>query len=152
YMAFDYDHTGGHFLGNNIVDVDKAFDRAGHIQEDVTYVGGGKFVTFEYTSFAAFQVGQGDFTAIYIHPFQARQGNLAEEVTYVLPKPTEENPQAEDWTLIEYDSSGGHFQVKNAVADRAWDPSGQHFAYDVVYGNGVSGAFEYTNTLVTDLT
>src|SRR5262249_50089826 len=43
YMAFDYDHTGGHFLGNNIVDVDKAFDRAGHIQEDVTYVGGGKF-------------------------------------------------------------------------------------------------------------
>jgi hypothetical protein len=77
FSAFDYDHTGGHYLGGNIHDVDKAFDRAGHIQEDVTYeLVANKFTTFEYTSTAAYQVAQGGFFTLLIRPFQDSQGNL----------------------------------------------------------------------------
>src|SRR5262245_47974272 len=102
--AFDYDHTGGHYLGQNIIDVDKAFDKAGHVQEDVTYYSGGSYATFEYTSTAAHQVAQGGFIALFIHPFQDSQGNLGEDVTYV----------GNTTTLIEYDSSGAHYMGKNA--------------------------------------
>jgi hypothetical protein len=138
--AYDYDHTGGHFLGNNIWDVDKAFDRAGHIQEDVTYyLGGGKYTTYEYTSTAAYQVAQGGFDALFIHPFQDSQGNLGQDVTYV----------GGTTTLIEYDSSGAHYLGQDAEADRAYGPSGQKFALDVTYGTDV--AVEYTNNSATPL-
>jgi hypothetical protein len=139
--AFDYDHTGGHYLGANILDVDKAFDRAGHIQEDVTYQIGTGFATFEYTSAGARQVAQGGFFALDIHPFQDSQGNLGEDVTY-FPFPVGSTS-----TLVEYDSTGAHYLGQDAVADRAYDPSGQQTALDVTYGSGI--AVEYTNNSVT---
>src|SRR5262249_19514194 len=139
--AYDYDHTGGHYLGGNLFDVDKAFDRAGHVQEDVTYNVGGNYATFEYTSTAAYQVAQGGFNVITIHPFQDSKGNLGEDVAYFgAPGPS----------LIEYDSGGAHYVGENAVADRAYAPAGQQFAYDVTYF--VPGvAVEYTNGSATAL-
>jgi hypothetical protein len=144
--AYDYDHTGGHYLGQNIIDVDKAFDRAGHIQEDVTYSSPAGYATFEYTSTAAYQVPQQGFTALLIHPFQDSLGNLGEDATYFDSGSTRS-------TLIEYDSGGAHYLARNAVADRAY---GQQFAIDVVYTafspTGFSTeAVEYTDTKVTDL-
>jgi len=142
--AYDYDHTGGHYLGQNIADVDKAFDRAGHIQEDVTYgtLGGG-FVTIEYTSTGAHQVAQGGFFALLIHPFQDSHGNLGEDVTYV----TRTNGTA-TVTLVEYDSGGAHYLGQDAEADRAYGPSGQQTALDVTYFSA-DVAVEYTNNSVT---
>jgi hypothetical protein len=138
--AYDYDHTGGHYLGQNIFDVDKAFDRAGHIQEDVTYGSPSlNFVTIEYTSTAVYQVAQGLFDALFIHPFQDSQGNLGEDVTYALSSTSS--------TLVEYDSGGAHYMGQGAKADRAYGPSGGQFAYDVTYLSGV--AVEYTNSSAT---
>jgi hypothetical protein len=145
YSAVDYDHSGGHFLGQHILDVDKAFDRAGHIQEDVTYYEGGlTYATFEYTSTGARQVPQQGFVAIYIHPFQDSQGNLGEDVSYIVFK----NGDFVG-TLIEYDSSGAHYVGQSAEADRAYDPSGQQVAWDVTYFSGV--AVEYTSSSATVL-
>jgi hypothetical protein len=142
--AYDYDHTGGHYLGGKIYDVDKAFDRAGHIQEDVTYeVVANQFATFEYTSTAAYQVAQGGFFALLIHPFQDSQGNLGEDVTYVTL-----NNGTPTVTLVEYDSGGAHYLGQDAEADRAYGPSGQQFALDVTYF-GSDVAVEYTNRSVT---
>jgi hypothetical protein len=140
--AFDYDHSGGHYLGQNIVDVDKAFDRAGHVQEDVTYDLGGGFATFEYTSTGARQVAQQGFLALLIHPFQDSQGNLGEDVTYF---PSGSTPI----TLIEYDSSGAHYLGQGTEADRAYGPDGQQTALDVTYASFV--AIEYTNSSATVL-
>jgi hypothetical protein len=138
--AYDYDHTGGHYLGANIADVDKAFDRAGHIQEDVTYhVGFNAFATVEYTSHGVYVVPQGNFIAIEIHPFQDSQGNLGEDVTYF-----DLNNPLTTGTLIEYDSSGAHYMGQDAEADRAYDSSGQQFVYDVTYYLS-DVAIEYTN-------
>src|SRR5262249_28675545 len=125
--AFDYDHTGGHFLGVNIADVDKAFDRAGHIQEDVTYKTPVDYTTIEYTSTAAYQVPPPNFDALFIPPFQDSQGTLGKDVTYfdVIVGGTS--------TLIEYDSGGAHYMGHDAEADRAYGPAGQQFAYDVTY-------------------
>jgi hypothetical protein len=144
--AYDYDHTGGHFLGLGIVDVGKAFDRAGHLQEDITYATPGGYVTYEYTSTGAHQVPQQGFFEITIHPFQDRQGNLGEDVTYF-------RFNADVFlagTLIEYDSSGAHYMVKDAVADRAYGPSGQQVAFDVTYYTSFV-AVEYTNSSATVL-
>jgi hypothetical protein len=139
--AVDYDHTGGHFLGQGIYDADKAFDKAGHFQEDITYhAGGSTYVTYEYTSTGAHQVPQQGFFAITIHPFQDSQGNLGEDVTYTMGFTT---------SLIEYDSSGAHYLMEDAVADRAYDPSGEQVAFDVTYAGGV--AVEYTNVSATVL-
>ena len=140
--AYDYDHTGGHYLGEHIVDVDKAFDKAGHLQEDVTYNGGGSYATFEYTSTGGRLVAQGGFLALLIHPFQDGQGGLGEDVTYY---PT----GAGSTTLVEYDAGGAHYVGQDAVADRAYGPSGQQFAYDVTYGFPKDYAFEYTNSSAT---
>jgi hypothetical protein len=140
--AYDYDHTGGHYLGQNIVDVDKAFDRAGHIQEDVTYYSGANtYATFEYTSTAVYQVAQGSFYCILIHPFQDSQGNLGEDVTYIYNG-------GYTSTLVEYDSGGAHYMGQDAEADRAYGPSGQQFAYDVSYYPS-NVAVEYTNSSAT---
>ena len=143
--AYDYDHTGGHYLGQNIVDVDKAFDRAGHVQEDVTYYAGGNtYATFEYTSTGAYQVAQPPGTyALQIHPFQDSQGNLGEDVTYF-----DLNNGVYVQSLIEYDSTGGRYIGQGAVADRAYDPTGQQFAYDVSYYASFV-AVEYTNSSAT---
>ena len=139
--AFDYDHTGGHYLGQNIVDVDKAFDRAGHIQEDLTFYSGGVYTTYEYTSTAGErQVAQGGFFALFIHPFQDSQGNLGEDVTYIDSNGT---------SLIEYDSSGAHYMGKGAEADRAYSLSGQQTAYDVTYDFPKDYAFEFTSSSAT---
>ena len=143
--AYDYDHTGGHYLGANIADVDKAFDRAGHIQEDLTFYSGGVYTTYEYTSTAGErQVAQGGFFALFIHPFQDSQGNLGEDVTYIDSNGT---------SLIEYDSSGAHYMGKGAEADRAYSLSGQQTAYDVTYDTDVAYEFTYkTATLLgTDI-
>jgi hypothetical protein len=141
--AYDYDHTGGHYLGQNIFDVDKAFDRVGHVQEDVTYLTPGGAVTFEYTSTAAHQVAQQGFYALLIHPFQDGQGNLGEDVTYIASG-------AASNTLIEYDSTGAHYLGQNAVADRAYGPDGQQTALDVTYFPSAV-AIEYTNSSATVL-
>ena len=122
--------------------MDKAFDKAGHVQEDVTYTTIAGFATYEYTSTAAHQVAQGGFDSIFIHPFQDGQGNLGEDVTYY---PT----GAATNTLIEYDSTGAHYLGQNAVADRAYGPDGQQTALDVTYSQGV--AVEYTNSSATVL-
>ena len=144
FTAYDYDHTGGHYLGANIFGVDKAFDKAGHIQEDVTYSSPAGYATFEYTSTAAYQVAQGGFTELLINPFQDSQGNLGEDVTY-FPTGAATN------TLIEYDSTGAHYMGQGAVADRAYDPSGQQFAYDVTYFSPKDYAFEFTSSSATVL-
>jgi hypothetical protein len=82
--AYDYDHSCGHYLGGHIIDVDKAFDKAGHIQEDVTYpTPGVGYATFEYTSAGARQVAQQGFNAVLVHPFQDSQGNLGQDVSYI---------------------------------------------------------------------
>ena len=144
FTAYDYDHTGGHYLGANIFDVDKAFDKAGHIQEDVTYlVGGTTFATIEYTSTAVYQVAQQGFTALLIHPFQDSQGNLGEDVTY-FDSGRNRSP------LIEFDSGGAHYLAPNAVADRAYGPDGQQTALDVTYFSA-EVAVEYTNSSATVL-
>src|SRR5262249_48605718 len=135
---FDFDHNGGHYLGQNIIDVDKAFDKAGHVQEDVTYNVGGTYATFEYTNTGAKQVAQGGFFSLLIHPFQDSQGNLGEDVTY---------QGGTGRTLIEYDSSGAHYMGQEAQADRAYGPSGQQFVYDVTHSTDV--AVEYTNSSAT---
>jgi len=139
--AYDYDHTGGHYLGQNIIDVDKAFDRAGHIQEDVTYrLDLFTYATIEYTSTAVYVVPQPDDTfPLLIHPFQDSQGNLGEDVTYF-----DLNNPLTTGTLIEYDSSGAHYMGQDAEADRAYDSSGQQFVYDVTYYLS-DVAIEYTN-------
>jgi hypothetical protein len=145
FTAYDYDHTGGHYLGQHIFDVDKAFDRAGHVQEDVTYYAGGNtYATFEYTSTGAYQVAQPPGTyALQIHPFQDSQGNLGEDVTYF-----DLNNGVYVQSLIEYDSTGGRYIGQGAVADRAYDPTGQQFAYDVSYYASFV-AVEYTNSSAT---
>jgi hypothetical protein len=146
-IAVDYDHSGGHLLtqpGQNIVDVGKAFDKAGHIQEDVTYqLGQNTFATFEYTSTAVYQVPQQQgLAAVLVHPFEDSQGNLGEDVSYV--------PVSGASTLIEYDSSGAsspgglYVYVPNAQADRAFSADGRQVAWDVTYDTGV--AVEYTNS------
>jgi hypothetical protein len=140
--AYDYDHTGGHYLGQNIVDVDKAFDRAGHLQEDITYSTPGGFATFEYTSAGARQVPQQGIDEVLIHPFQDSQGNLGEDVSYI-----NFNNGAFTVTLVEYDSGGAHYLGQNAEADRAYDPTGQQTALDITYASGV--AVEYTNSSAT---
>jgi hypothetical protein len=144
FAAFDYDHTGGHYLGNNVIDVDKAFDRAGHIQEDVTYSGPTGFVTVEYNSTGAHVVPQGGFYYLLIHPFQDAQGALGEDVSYVTLGPS--GPSA---SLIEYDSAGAHYEGRDIIADRYYDPSGRGFAYDVTYRG--DAAVEYTDTAATGL-
>jgi hypothetical protein len=138
--AFDYDHTGGHYLGKGIYDVDKAFDTAGHLQEDVTYYSGGKYGTFEFTNTSAQQIAQGSLFAVYVHPFQDYWGNIGEEVTYQGGAGT---------SLIEYDSSGAHYLGQNAVADKAYDPTDHMFALDVTYQNQL--AIEYTDVWATTL-
>jgi hypothetical protein len=141
FTAYDYDHSGGHYLGPHIFDVDKAFDRAGHIQEDVTFLLGGVYTTYEYTSTAGeHQVAQQGFSALQIHPFQDSQGNLGEDVTYYNGGSTP--------ILIEYDSAGAHNMGQGAVADRAYDASGQQTAYDVVYGSGVAVEYTYGSATV----
>jgi hypothetical protein len=144
FAAYDYDHTGGHYLGNNVIDVDKAYDRAGRIQEDVTYTGPGGFVTVEYTSAGARVVPQGGFFYLLIHPFQDAWGALGEDVSYVTL-----GPSGFSTTLIEYDSAGAHYQGRDAVADRYYDPAGRGFLYDVTFKGGV--AYEYTDQVVTPL-
>jgi hypothetical protein len=143
--AYDYDHTGAHFLGTHILDVDKAYDRAGHVQEDVTYaLSGPTFVTYEYTSFGAHQVATNGLLLL-IHPFQDSKGNLGEDVSYF------NTPLSS--ALVEYDSSGGHFEGNDIVVDRAWDLSGQQFAYAVVYFTSdlTTKAAVYRNADVIDL-
>jgi hypothetical protein len=142
--AYDYDHTGGHYLGQNILDVDKAFDKAGHIQEDVTYrLDLFTYATIEYTSTAAYVVPQPDDTfPMLIHPFQDSQGNLGEDVSYYALK-----NGATTSTLVEYDAGGAQYMGQDAMADRAYGPSGGQFAYDVTYLSGV--AVEYTKSSAT---
>jgi hypothetical protein len=141
FVAIDYDSGGGHFLGNNIIDADKAYDSAGHVQEDVTYSSGPGFITFEYTATGARQVAQGSFVALLIHPYRDGQGRLAEEVSYF--------NSVTSCTLIQYDSTGAHMLAQNAVADQAFDLAGQQFFLDVTYIS--NNAFEYTNTGATNL-
>jgi hypothetical protein len=138
-----YDHTGGHFLGTNIVDVDKAFDRAGHIQEDVTYEVNGAFSTFEYNDTGGHQITYNTnvYVELLIHPFVDAYGKLGEDVSYF-------SSEARN-TLIEYDSAGAHFLANDAVADRAWNVQGNNFVLDVVYIAG--SAFEYTPKTVIHL-
>src|SRR5205823_10475881 len=82
FMAFDYDYAGGHFLGENIVDADKAYDRFGNIQFDVTYTQGGSFVTIEYTSTSARVIDVPGTVAVLIHPYQDANGTIAQLVSY----------------------------------------------------------------------
>jgi hypothetical protein len=142
--AVDYDHTGAHLLGQNIVDADKAFDKAGHAQLDITYdSGGGTSATFEYTSGGAHQVAVQGYYGIFIHPFQDSQGNLGEDVTYVGNNGT---------GLVEYDSSGAHYIGQDIEADRAYGPSGGQTAFDVTYTGALAGlAVEHTNSSATVL-
>jgi hypothetical protein len=140
-IAVDYDHTGGHLLGQHIFDAAKAFDKAGHAQLDITYLSGGVFATFEYTSTGAHQFPQQGFSALQVHPFQDGQGNIGEDVTYFNGGNTP--------ILVEYDSSGAHYVAQDAVADHAYGPSGQQTAFDVTYDSGV--AVEYTNSSATVL-
>jgi hypothetical protein len=144
--AYDYDHTGGHYLGQNILDVGKAFDKACHLQEDVTYrLDLFTYATIEYTSTAVYVVPQPDDTfPLLIHPFQDSQGNLGQDVTYHGLK-----NGATTGTLVEYDSAGAHYLGQDAMADRAYGPSGQQFALDITYFSGV--AVEYTNGPATAL-
>jgi hypothetical protein len=144
FAAYDYDHTGGHYLGNNVIDVDKAYDRAGRIQEDLTYSGPTGFSTVEYTSTGAYVVPQGGFYGLLIHPFQDAWGALGEDVSYVTL-----GPSGFSTTLIEYDSAGAHYQGRDAVADRYYDPAGRGFLYDVTFKG--DAAFEYTDKVVTPL-
>jgi hypothetical protein len=137
-IAVDYDHTGGHLLGPNIFDVGKAFDKAGNLQLDITYdAGGGTFLTVEHNSTGARVVPQQGLAAVLIHPYEDSQGNLGEDVSYV------QDLVSGAGTLIEYDSSGAHYMVPNAVADRAFSPDGQQVAWDVTYADGL--AVEYRN-------
>jgi hypothetical protein len=140
YTAVDYDHTGGHYLGQGIVDVDKAFDKAGHLQEDITYLSGGVYATYEYTGTGAHQVPQQGFHALLIHPFQDSQGNFGEDVSYF---------SSMSAGLVEYDSSGAHYVAQDAEADRGYGPSAQQVAFDVTYAGGI--AVEYTNSSATVL-
>jgi hypothetical protein len=143
FSAFDYDHTGAHYLGTNIQDVDKAYDRAGHLQEDVTYEVNGQFSTFEYTDTGARQITYNTnvYVELLIHPFADSQGKMGEDVSYFSTQ--------SDNVLIEYDATGGHFLAKNAVADHAWNVQGTTFVLDVVYIAGA--AYEYTPTSATHL-
>jgi hypothetical protein len=137
FMAFDYDSAGGHFLGDHIVDCAKAYDKDGHIQEDVTYNVGAGFATFEYTDTSARMLDNGpNNVAILIHPFRDGQGHLGQEVEYFDSVTTN--------TVIEYDSTGARFMAKDAGVDKNFAPDGQHFVIDVAYISSNQG-FEYSN-------
>jgi hypothetical protein len=121
--------------------VDKAYDKNGHVQEDVTYLSNGQYATFEYTDTGGRQLLYGtNVIAEFVHPFVNSQGTLGEDVSYFSTQSTN--------TLIEYDGiSGGRFLANNAVADRTWNAQGTSFILDVVYIAG--SAFEYTPTAAT---
>jgi hypothetical protein len=142
FQAVDYDHTGGHFLGFNIQDADKAYDRNGHPQLDITYSSNGQFSTFEYTDQGARQIPYpANVVEELIHPYVDGRGKLAETVSFF-------TTQSDD-ILVNYDSTGGHFLADNAVADYAYNVQGTTFVLDIVYIAG--GAFEYTPTSATHL-
>jgi hypothetical protein len=142
FQAVDYDHTGGHFLGSNIQDADKAYDKNGHVQLDITYASNGQFSTFEYTDQGARQVPyRSGAVAEFIHPFADARGQLAETISFFTTQ--------SDNVLELFDSTGGHILANNAVADWAYSVRGDTFVLDVVYIGG--GAFEYTPTAATHL-
>jgi hypothetical protein len=139
FAAFDYDYAGGHFLGTNIVEADKAYDRGGHIRFDITYSQGANFVTIDYSLTTAGVISVPGQIAVLMHPFQDAQGNIGVEVSYFDTVTT--------CKLIEYDSAGARFLADNAVSDKTTDVSGRattSFIQDVTYIS--NQAFEYSDT------
>jgi hypothetical protein len=142
FQAVDFDHTGGHFLGFGIQDADKAYDRAGHLQLDITYSSNGQFTTIEFTDLGAHQVNYAPgIIEELVHPYVDAQGKLARTISYFSTQ--------SDCVTVAYDSSGGHFLATNAVADYAYNVQGTTFVLDIVYIGG--SAFEYTPTTATHL-
>jgi hypothetical protein len=138
--AYDYGTTVVQSLGTGIADCDKAYDKAGHIQEYVTHDNGaGGFLTVLYTDTSVSLVDQGSNFALLIHPFQDAQGNIGLEVAYVTG--------ANTTVLVEFDSTGIRFLANDAVSDKTTagpnGPPGQ-FIQDVTYVN--NNAFQYTES------
>ena len=135
FQAVDFDHTGGHFLGFGIQDADKAYDRAGHLQLDITYSSNGVFTTIEFTDTGAHQVNYAPgIIEELVHPYVDAQGKLARTISYF-------STQSDNVTVA-YDFAGGHLVNSNCVADYAWNVQGNSYVLDVVFIGG--SAFEYT--------
>jgi len=136
FMAFDYNNQGATFLGENIVDAAKAYDKNNSVVLDVTFSSGGSFVTVEYTPTTATVVDQGTNVAVLIHPFQDAQGAVGRLVSYF--------DTVTSCTLIQYDSTGALFLAEDAVADKTVAPNGATFILDVTFIS--NDAVSYTPT------
>jgi len=144
FKAFDF-YTGT-FLGDNIIDYAKAYDRSGNVLIDVTHTTGSDFFTSETTAAGTRLIpNPPGIIALLIHPYQDSNGNFAKEISRFDTVTT--------CKLYQSDSTGVHFLAKDAVADKAYTggpgwsrfgSGGARFVLDVTHIN--DRAFEFTNT------